>query len=73
VDAGLYKDAPDGIPSHIELYNVKTDPGETRNVAMAFPEKVATLKALAACQSKQLPPPAHWSRRRWQELKDSLK
>lgn len=68
----LYTDWPDGRPARMELYSVKDDPGETHDLAGQYPETVATLKAVAAKRGKQLPPPAQWSRGKWQELLNSL-
>lgn len=72
VEEKLYNDFPDGRAPQLELYDMRRDPGEARNVVGEHPETVAALKAIAAKRMAQLPPPAHWSRKNWTELKTSL-
>jgi len=42
------------FPDHIELYNLRSDPGETTNVADKFPEIVAQIRQLAEKEKSAL-------------------
>ena len=68
IEKGMYNDFPDGKQSGMELYSMKNDPGETRDLHTQYPEVVTELKSVAAKQMTGLPPPAHWSREKWEEL-----
>lgn len=65
---GHYKDLPKGASPKFELYNIKLDPGETKNLYSAKPEIVKKLKKIYNTEVKTLPPPVKWSRKKWDEL-----
>ena len=72
IPKGLYDDYPEGAAERTELFSVKNDPGEAHNLIDQFPEVAASLKAVAAKQMKELPPPVKWNRTKWNELQRSL-
>jgi arylsulfatase A-like enzyme len=45
------------LPSRVELYDLKTDPGEKNNLAAAQPERVARMQARIQEQAKDAAPP----------------
>jgi len=45
------------LPSRVELYDLKADPGETNNLAAAQPERVARMQAKLEAQAKEAAPP----------------
>jgi uncharacterized sulfatase len=65
---GLFRDVPDGAPAKLELFDLREDPGETRDLSKQLPQVVARLKAAWEREAKTLPPPPVWRRDRWQEL-----
>ena len=56
----LFKEAPDGAPPHYELFDIREDPGETRNLAQQIPQVLESLKRVYMQQARTLPPPAVW-------------
>lgn len=45
------------LPSRVELYDLKTDPGETTNLAQAQPERVARMQARLEAQARDAATP----------------
>jgi len=45
------------LPSRVELYDLKADPGEKNNLAAAQPERVARMQARIQEQAKEAAPP----------------
>ncbi|MBN8491023.1 MAG: arylsulfatase [Burkholderiales bacterium] len=45
------------LPSRVELYDLKTDPGEKNNLAAAQPERVARMQARLQAQAQEAAPP----------------
>ncbi len=45
------------LPSRVELYDLKTDPGEKNNLAGAQPERVARMQQKLEAQARQAAPP----------------
>jgi len=41
------------LPSRVELYDLKTDPGEKTNLAPAQPERVARMQARLEAQARE--------------------
>jgi arylsulfatase A-like enzyme len=66
--AGLYKDSPDGAPARYELYDLREDPGETRNLYTQLPQVAHEMERAFREQAKALPPPTRWRRDRWEEM-----
>lgn len=66
--AGLYQEAPDGAPARFELYDLREDPGETRNLYSQLPQVARELVGVFRTRAKDLPPPAKWRRDRWEEM-----
>ncbi|MBM3763656.1 MAG: hypothetical protein FJW36_25925 [Acidobacteria bacterium] len=65
---GLFRDAMDGVPAHYELYDLREDPGETRDLTQQLPGVVERLKKKYEAQAPSWPAPANWRRDRWAEL-----
>lgn len=68
---GLFQDLPDGRGPRHELFDVRRDPGETKDVFAARPEVARKLAAAWKRERDTLPPPPRWNRRRWDELIDA--
>lgn len=68
---GLFRDVPDGASSTYELYDLREDPGETRDLSKQLPQVVRILKERYESEAHTLPPPPVWRRDRWQELMPS--
>lgn len=66
--AGLYKESPDGAPARYELYDLREDPGETRNLYKQLPQVAREMEQAFRERAKELPPPARWRRDRWEEM-----
>ena len=45
------------LPSRVELYDLKADPGEKNNLAAVQPERVARMQARLEAQAKEAAPP----------------
>jgi arylsulfatase A-like enzyme len=45
------------LPSRVELYDLKTDPGEKNNLAAAHPERVARMQARLQARAQEAAPP----------------
>jgi hypothetical protein len=65
---GLFRDLEGGAPAHFELYDLREDPGETRDLSAQLPQVVARLRLRYEAQARSLPPPRTWRRDRWAEL-----
>lgn len=65
---GLFKDAPDGAPARFELYDLREDPVESRDLSTQLPQVVKRLREQFAAEARTLPAPPVWRRDRWQEL-----
>ncbi len=65
---GLYSDASAGVPAHHELYDLREDPGETRDLTKQLPAVVERLEKLYQSEAKTWPAPPTWRRDRWAEL-----
>lgn len=66
--AGLYRDSPDGAPARYELFDLREDPGETRNLYQQLPQVAREMERAYRERSKELPPPTRWRRDRWNEM-----
>lgn len=66
--AGLYRDVPGGVPAHYELYDLREDPGETRDLAAQLPAVVERMRKRYEAEARSWPAPALWRRDRWTEL-----
>ncbi len=66
--AGLYTDAPEGIPAHYGLYDVQADPLEATNLYEQEPDIARRLEEVFAAYAGQLPAPSRWPRDRWEEI-----
>lgn len=66
--AGLYQESPEGAPARHELYDLREDPGETRNLYEQLPQLARELQAVFHETSKSLPPPTRWRRDRWEQM-----
>lgn len=66
--AGLFRDLPDGAPAHYELFDLREDPGETRDLSAQIPQVAERLKAVFRQQARQWPKPNRWREDRWREL-----
>ena len=49
-----------GLPSSVELYDVVADPGESKNLAKKYPQKVEELKALLNSYAKEAKAPLYF-------------
>ncbi len=65
---GLFRDAPDGAPARYELYDLREDPRESRDLSAQLPQVLKKLKSQYEAEARALPPPPVWRRDRWQEL-----
>ena len=65
---GLYRDVPEGVPAHHELYDLREDPGETRDLAKQLPAVVERLRKRYEADARTWPAPPVWRRDRWAEL-----
>jgi uncharacterized sulfatase len=68
IEPELYREIPDGGSSVIELYDYKSDPGETRNLAGELPEKVKEMTRIYYDQAVDFPPPVAWRKEKWSEI-----
>jgi uncharacterized sulfatase len=68
IAAGLYRDVAEGVPAHVELYDMREDPGETRDLAKQLPEVVERLRKRYEAEARGWPAPPSWRRDRWAEL-----
>jgi uncharacterized sulfatase len=66
--AGLYQESPEGAPARYELYDLREDPGETRNLYRQLPQVARDMERAFRDRSKNLPPPTRWRRDRWEEM-----
>ncbi len=65
---GLYRDAAEGVAAHYELYDLREDPGETRDLARQLPAVVERMRKRYEAEAKDWPAPPVWRRDRWAEL-----
>lgn len=68
IPAGLYRDLPDGAPPRAELFDIREDPGETRDLSAQIPQVAEKLRRVYLERARTLPPPARWRRDRWREM-----
>lgn len=66
--AGLFKDVPEGAPAGYELYDLREDPLEQRNIAGQLPQVVGRLRAVFEKEARTFPPPSKWRKDRWREM-----
>jgi hypothetical protein len=66
--AGLYREAPEGVPARYELYDLREDPGELSNLYTQLPQVAHAMERAFREQTKSLPPPTKWRRDRWEEM-----
>jgi uncharacterized sulfatase len=69
--ASLFRDLPDGAPAHYELFDLREDPGETRDLSAQIPQVAERLKAVFRQQARQWPKPNRWREDRWRELMEN--
>lgn len=65
---GLFRDVEAGAPPRFELYDVREDPQETRDLSAQLPQVVERMRKKYEAEAKDYPPPAVWRRDRWAEL-----
>ena len=68
IESDLYKEIPEGGPQSIKLYDYHSDPGETRNLSMEYPELVSEMSKLYFREAVNFPPPLVWQERKWSEI-----
>jgi hypothetical protein len=68
IPAGLFKDVPDGRPAGYELYDLREDPLEQKNLTEQLPQVVQELRAAFYKEARSFPPPARWRADRWREM-----
>lgn len=68
MEAGVYRDFPDGAPAKTELFNVSKDPTETSNLIDQQPEIAETLKSEYLKRAQHFPEPVVWNKDKWEEL-----
>ena len=68
----LYSDVIDGRQPVFELYNTRTDPAETNNIAEEMPDKVKELSTIYYDRAKSFPPPFNRGRDKWEEIMPPL-
>jgi uncharacterized sulfatase len=66
--AGLFRDLPEGAPAGYELYDLREDPGESRNLAAQLPQVVSSLREVWHREARDFPSPARWRSDRWNEM-----
>ena len=66
--AGLYNDAPGGIPAHYEMHDITADPLESNNIHGDHPEIAERLEHVYETGAQTLPPPSRWPEDRWREI-----
>ena len=64
----LFRELPDGAPAHFELFDIREDPGETRNLYEQIPQVARRLEEVYKKQARTFPPPARWRVDRWREM-----
>lgn len=69
IEAGLYYDQMAGRAPVLELFDIKNDPSETKDISKDHPDKVKEMKAIYFKESKNFPRPIHWEESNWHELK----
>ena len=57
-----------GVAAHYELYDLREDPGETRDLAKQLPAVVERMKKRYETEAQGWQAPAVWRRDRWAEL-----
>lgn len=65
---GLFKDLADGAAAHYELYDLREDPREERELSKHLPGVVARLRKRFAEHARDVAPPPVWRKDRWEEL-----
>jgi uncharacterized sulfatase len=65
---GLFKDAEQGAPAKLELFDLREDPQEQRDLSQQLPNVVARMKKRYEAEAKSFPAPPVWRRDRWAEL-----
>lgn len=70
-ESGVYLDCMQGREAMVELFNIKKDPSELRNLAKQFPRRVNELAKLYFSESKDFIAPVSWKKAKWDELVQS--
>ncbi len=68
IPAGLFKEVPDGQSAHYELYDLREDPLESRNLYTQVPHVAEPLKLVFMRQAMNLQPQTRWSQDRWRQM-----
>ncbi|MFB3828972.1 MAG: sulfatase [Bryobacteraceae bacterium] len=68
IPAGLFNDVPDGRPGAYELYDLREDPLEQKDLTVQLPQVVRELRAVYEKEAHAFPPPAKWRADRWREM-----
>lgn len=66
--ARLFSDIPDGRPAGYELYDLREDPLEQRNLKDQLPQVLEQLRKAFEKEARSFPPPARWRSDRWREM-----
>jgi len=66
--AELFSDMPKGRPGGYELYDMREDPLEQRNLTGQLPQVVRELRAVFEKEARTFPPPVSWRADRWREM-----
>jgi uncharacterized sulfatase len=69
IKPGLYRDLPDGQPARYELFDIREDPRETRDLSAQVPQVVESLKKVYEREARNFQAPAVWGPQVWPELK----
>lgn len=65
---GLFKDVADGAPSRFEMFDLREDPLETKNIVTQLPQVAAELRTAFFHQARRWPGPTRWRQDRWREM-----
>lgn len=71
LEKGIYLDHMDGRNPIIELFNIKNDPTESKDLSKDKPLIVNEMMNLYAEESKAFPPPVDWKKAKWTELQST--
>jgi uncharacterized sulfatase len=65
---GLFRDLEAGAAPKLELFDLREDPQEKRDLSAQLPAVVERLKKRYEAEAKSFPPPPVWRQDRWAEL-----